>query len=128
MNLKHLVLLTALSVSGISSNLNAQVLTYEAAEMIEMRVVDFMNDLNLSMDKEEEFVTILRNQFIAVIALSETDFSNKTKQSIIKVTTKERDQRMKELLSKEQYKVFQARVELRKALIADMAEQQSENQ
>ncbi|SDB50728.1 hypothetical protein SAMN03097699_1788 [Flavobacteriaceae bacterium MAR_2010_188] len=127
MNFKHLVVVTALFMSGIYSNVNAQVLSYETRAAVQNQVEEYINVLHISEEDKIPFVTILRDQFITIVALSETNFTQKTKRKIIKATAKDRDSRLKVLLSKEQYKLVKAHDELRKAELTEMSKQRNDS-
>ena len=82
---------------------------YEKEEVAE-RVDQFLSDLNLSEADKPAFQMVMRDFFVGMVALGATDFSPKTDQKIARALIKGRESRMKELLSKEQYKTYKAKV------------------
>jgi hypothetical protein len=124
MKLKQLLLVTTLFVSGVYSDLNAQVLTSQEQDKIERRIETFMYELNLSEKDKVQFASILRDQFVALVAVSASNYSEKTKYKVLKITTKDRDRNMKLLLNKEQYKQYKAKLKESKKNLIDALKQQ----
>ncbi|MFT6003090.1 MAG: hypothetical protein ACI8UQ_000213 [Bacteroidia bacterium] len=124
MKLKQLLLVTTLFVSGVYSDLNAQVLTSQEQDKIERRIETFMYELNLSEKDKVQFASILRDQFVALVAVSASNYSEKTKYKVLKITTKDRDRNMKLLLNKEQYKQYKAKLKKSKKNLIDASKQQ----
>lgn len=124
MKLKQLLLVTTLFVSGVYSDLNAQVLTSQEQDKIERRIETFMYELNLSEKDKVQFASILRDQFVSLVAVSASNYSDKTKYKILKITTKDRDRNMKSLLNKEQYKQYKAKLKEFKKNLIEASKQQ----
>jgi hypothetical protein len=124
MKLKQLLLVTTLFVSGVYSDLNAQVLTSQEQDKIERRIETFMYELNLSEKDKVQFASILRDQFVALVAVSASNYSEKTKYKVLKITTKDRDRNMKLLLNKEQYKQYKVKLKESKKNLIDASKQQ----
>jgi hypothetical protein len=124
MKLKQLLLVTTLFVSGVYSDLNAQVLTSQEQDKIERRIETFMYELNLSEKDKVQFASILRDQFVALVAVSASNYSEKTKYKVLKITTKDRDRNMKLLLNKEQYKQYKVKLKESKKNLIDALKQQ----
>ncbi len=118
------MLSVALFVVGIHS-VNAQsILSEEQQEQLVKNVSDFMYDLNLSERDKPAFRDIISDFFVGLIALRATDFSMDTNKKVIKTLVKGRDARVKDLISREQYKVYKNRVKERKAGLKDFMKQQ----
>ena len=123
---KHLIMAAFLTWGAtFSTTATAQeILSPEQQEQVATNVEQFITDLNLSERDKPAFRLIVGDFFIGLVALRATDFPAKTNRKIFKALKKGRDSRMKDLLSKEQYKVYKARVkEVRTNLIEMMREE-----
>jgi len=108
--LKSLFLISFLLI-GMAHSANAQaVLSQEQRDQVVENVTTFINDLNLSENDKPAFRTIIEDFFIGLVALRATDFPMNTNRKIMKALIKGRDSRAKDLLSKEQYKVYKAQL------------------
>jgi len=122
--LKSLLLFSFLTI-GMAYSVNAQsVLSPEQQEKLVENVTTFINDLNLSEQDKPAFRMIIEDFFIGLVALRATNFSGSTNKKIFNALVKGRDRRVKDLLSKEQYKVYKAQIkETKSNLINFMREQ-----
>ena len=110
---------------GLQSTATAQdILSPEQQQEVANNIEQFVTEINLSERDKPQFRMILGDFFIGLVALGATDFPAKTNRRIFKALKKGRDSRMKDLLSREQYKVYKARVkEVRTNLIEMMSEE-----
>jgi len=100
---------------GMTYSASAQdILSQEEKEAIVQNVSEFITELNLSEMDKPAFRQIVREFFIGIVALGGTNYSEKTNRKIFRTLIKERNSRMKDLLSKEQYKVYKARIKERR--------------
>ncbi|MCI4647246.1 hypothetical protein [Phaeodactylibacter sp.] len=125
MNVLKVLLLSSFFFVGITHSVNAQsVLSPEQQEKLVENVTTFINDLNLSEQDKPAFRMIIEDFFIGLVALKATNFSGSTNKKIFNALVKGRDSRVKDLLSKEQYKVYKSQIKETKAnLINFMREQ-----
>jgi hypothetical protein len=125
MNVLKVLLLSSFFFVGITHSVNAQnVLSPEQQEKLVENVTTFINDLNLSEQDKPAFRMIIEDFFIGLVALRATNFSGSTNKKIFNALVKGRDSRVKDLLSKEQYKVYKSQIKETKAnLINFMREQ-----
>lgn len=109
---------------GTAHSAGAQILSPEQQDQVVENVTTFINDLNLSENDKPAFRAIIEDFFIGLVALRATDFSAKTNKRILRALVKGRDSRAKDLLSREQYKVYKAQLkETRANVRAFMGEQ-----
>ncbi len=124
MKIMKFLIATALLVSGMIHSATAQsILSEEQQEQVVENVKEFIYDLNLSERDKPAFRAIIEDFFIGLIALRATDFSMKTNKKIMKALIQGRDRRVKDLLSTDQYKVYKARKEERKANVKEFMKQ-----
>lgn len=97
-----------------------EIFTPEQQEQIAANVSQFIDDLNLSEADKPAFVEIIGDFFIGLVAVGATNHPMKTNKKIIKALIKGRDNRMKSLLSTDQYKVYKIRVKERQANIKEL--------
>jgi len=115
--LKSLFFATFLLI-GTAYSANAQnILSPEQQDQVIENVTTFINDLNLSERDKPAFRMIIEDFFIGLVALRATDFPMSTNRKIMKALIKGRDSRAKDLLSREQYKVYKAQLKETKANI-----------
>jgi len=110
---------------GLTQSATAQdILSPEEKQAVIENINQFIIDLNLSEMDKPAFRAIVGDFFIGVVAVGATNFSTKTNRKLLRTLIKGRDSRMKDLLSREQYKVYKARIkERRKNLEAYLQEQ-----
>lgn len=108
----------------VAHSANAQILSPEQQNQVVENVTNFINDLNLSENDKPAFSMIIEDFFIGLVALRATDFSWKTDRKILKALINGRDSRVKDLLSREQYKVYKAQLKKMKANIRAFMEKQ----
>jgi len=85
--------------------------------------VGFINDLNLSERDKPAFRAIVEDFFIGLVALRATDFPANTNKKILRALIKGRDSRVKDLLSREQFKVYKAQLKETRANIRAFMEE-----
>lgn len=121
---KFLAVISFLFV-GINHSVTAQdILSAEQQEQIVENVTKFIYDLNLSERDKPAFRTIVEDFFIGLVALRATNFSPNTNKKVIRALAKDRDRRVKNLLTSDQYKVYKARTKERQANIREFMKQQ----
>lgn len=110
---------------GMSYTATAQgILSLEQQEEVAANVEQFIADINLAERDKPQFRIILGDFFIGLVALRATDFPPKTNRKIFQALKQGRDSRMKDLLSKEQYKVYKAQVKVVRTNLINLMEQQ----
>ncbi len=122
--MKRLIPFFFLMTAAIYTTSAQEVLSPEQKQEIVENVGQFISDLNLSEQDKPEFRFIMTDFFIGLVALRATNFSPQTNTKILKTLVKGRDSRVKALLSKEQYKVYKARVKERQANIRAFMKEQ----
>jgi len=126
MKISKALMLISFLLIGMAQFTNAQsVLSPEQQEQVIENVTTFINDLNLSENDKPAFRAIVEDFFIGLVALRATDFSSNTNRKIMKALIKGRDSRAKELLSREQYKVYKAQIKETKANIRSFMSDQN---
>lgn len=120
---KHFIIVCGLFIGAIHS-INAQdILSAEQQEQVIENVSQFIYDLNLSERDKPAFRDIISDFFVGLVAIRATNFSATTNKKVIKTLAKDRDKRVKGLLSKDQYKVYKARGKERRANIKKFMKQ-----
>jgi len=112
---KYLTIISFLFIGMIPSATAQDFLSADLQEEVAENVSDFAYGLNLSERDKPAFRDIISDFFIGLVAVRATDFPMKTNRKVLKALAKGRDGRVKNLLSKEQYKVYKARVKERQA-------------
>ena len=120
---KYLMLIAVLFVGMIPSVSAQDVLSAEQQEQVAENVNNFIYDLNLSERDKPAFKEIISDFFVGLAALRATRFSKKTNKKIIKALVKGRDSRVKNLINKDQFKVYKARAKERQANIKKFMKQ-----
>lgn len=110
---------------GLTHSTTAQdILSPKEKQQVVDNVNRFITEINLSEADKPAFREILRDFFVGVVAVGATNFAPKTNRKVFRALVKGRDSRMKDLLSREQYKVYKVRVkEVRTNLIEMMSEE-----
>jgi len=121
---KYLMLFAALFIGMIPSASAQDILSAEQQEQVAENVSKFIHNLNLSERDKPAFKDIVSDFFVGLAALRATDFPAKTNKKVVKALVKGRDSRVKNLLSKDQYKVYKARAKKRQANIKQFMKQQ----
>lgn len=110
---------------GMAHSTHAQsVLSPAQQEQVIENVTTFINDLNLSERDKPAFRAIVEDFFIGLVALRATDFPANTNQKILRALINGRDSRVKDLLSREQFKVYKAQLKETRANIRAFMEEQ----
>lgn len=123
---KSLVIFSLLSLGTIFSANAQDILSPEQKKVVIDNVNQFITDLNLSEADKPAFREIVGDFFIGIVALGATNYSLKTNRKLLKTFIKGRDSRMKDLLSKEQYKVYKARIKERRENLEEFMKQQQQ--
>lgn len=125
MNLLKVFAITFLFFVGLTYSATAQdILSPAEKKAVVENVNQFITDLNLSEMDKPAFREIVRDFFVGMVAVGATNFSDGTNRKILRALIKGRNSRMKDLLSKEQYKVYKARLKERRENIEEFLKQQ----
>ena len=115
---------TAFLFFGMLHSTTAQgILSAEQKEQVIENVSNFLYELNLSERDKVACEEILGDFFIGLVALRATNFSESTNKKILKALIKGRDSRVKDVLSSDQYKVYQARAKERRSNLREFMNQ-----
>lgn len=118
------MLVAALFIGMISTVTAQDVLSAEQQEQVAENVSSFIHDLNLSERDKPAFKEIVTDFFVGLAALRATDFSMETNKKVMKALIDGRDERAKDLLSTDQYKVYKERAKEKQAKIKEFMKQQ----
>lgn len=108
-SLKILSLLFAFLLAGTTTTLaqsNGEKLSEEQKEEIKKNLEEYAAALNLSEEQKSEFEVITRKYAEKIKALRESDISRRKKFKEMRSIKESKNEEMKELLSKDQYKVY----------------------
>lgn len=89
-------------------------LTEEQKTQLEAELQEYADALNLSEDQKEAYEAISRDYFEGIAALKEDGGSRMSKYKQLKALNAEKDDKMKDLLSEEQYAVYEDKQKERK--------------
>ncbi|HMQ49176.1 MAG TPA: hypothetical protein PKA00_17070 [Saprospiraceae bacterium] len=120
------LLLSTFLVFGMMCTVSAQEI-FSAEEKVQViqNVDEYIYNLNLSERDKPEFRFIIEDFFIGLSALRETEFSMDAKKKIVRTLAKDRDKRVKEVLSSDQYKVYKARIKEQRGKLVEFMKKQS---